>query len=48
MSETDWERVKAIKDEDKIPYDEEDGPYDPNDKEATREFWDNAKRTPRT
>ena|ERR1700679_1888413 len=35
-SESDWNRVLAIKDSDTIPYDPEDGPYDPNDAEATR------------
>jgi hypothetical protein len=35
-SETDWERVKAFKDGDAIPYEPEDGPYDPNDAEAAR------------
>jgi uncharacterized protein (DUF4415 family) len=28
-SQTDWERVKAIKESDPIPYSPEDGPYDP-------------------
>ncbi len=41
-SKTDWERVKAIKDGDPIPYDPEDGPYDPNDEKATKEFWATA------
>jgi uncharacterized protein (DUF4415 family) len=35
-SETSWERVLAFKEGDKIPYEAEDGPYDPNDAEATR------------
>ena len=35
-SETDWERVTAAKEGDPIPYEPEDGPYDPNDAEATR------------
>jgi uncharacterized protein (DUF4415 family) len=35
-SETDWERVLASKEGDPIPYEPEDGPYDPNDAEATR------------
>jgi uncharacterized protein (DUF4415 family) len=34
-SETSWERVLAFKEGDKIPYEAEDGPYDPNDAEAT-------------
>ena len=35
-SETDWERVLAFKEGDPIPYEPEDGPYDPNDAEAAR------------
>lgn len=35
---TDWERVKAFREGDHIPYDPEDGPYDPNDEAAT-EAW---------
>jgi uncharacterized protein (DUF4415 family) len=35
-SETDWERVRAFKEGDTIPYEPEDGPYDPNDAEAAR------------
>ncbi|MGA3069168.1 MAG: BrnA antitoxin family protein [Terracidiphilus sp.] len=35
-SETDWERVLAFKEGDPIPYESEDGPYDPNDAEAAR------------
>jgi len=35
-SETNWERVAAYKEGDRIPYEPEDGPYDPNDPEATR------------
>ncbi|MGD0729835.1 MAG: BrnA antitoxin family protein [Terracidiphilus sp.] len=33
-SETDWNRVLAFKEGDPIPYDPEDGPYNPNDPEA--------------
>ncbi|HZB88559.1 MAG TPA: BrnA antitoxin family protein [Terracidiphilus sp.] len=33
-SETDWNRVLAVKEEDAVPYEPEDGPYDPNDPEA--------------
>ncbi|MFZ1084120.1 MAG: BrnA antitoxin family protein [Terracidiphilus sp.] len=36
QSETDWERVLAFKEGDAIPYEPEDGPYDPNDAEAAR------------
>jgi uncharacterized protein (DUF4415 family) len=35
-SETDWERVLTFKEGNAIPYEPEDGPYDPNDAEATR------------
>jgi uncharacterized protein (DUF4415 family) len=35
-SETDRERVLAFKEADAIPYEPEDGPYDPNDAEAAR------------
>lgn len=35
-SETDWKRVLALQEGDAIPYEPEDGPYDPNDAEATR------------
>jgi uncharacterized protein (DUF4415 family) len=35
-SETDWERVKGLKEGERIPYEPEDGPYDPNDPEAAR------------
>ena len=38
-SMTDWERVKREYDENApIPYDPEDGPYDPNDAEATEAY----------
>lgn len=36
VSETNWERVLAFKEGDKIPFETGDGPYDPNDSEATR------------
>jgi uncharacterized protein (DUF4415 family) len=35
-SETDWDRVLAFKDDAPIPWEPEDGPYDPNDAEAAR------------
>lgn len=35
-SKTDWSRVKAAKETDVIPYEPEDGPYDPNDPEAAQ------------
>jgi len=41
-SETNWERVLAVKEGDTIPYDPEDGPYDPNDAEATRAWFAQA------
>jgi len=37
-SKTDWERVLAFKEGNPIPYEPEDGPYDPNDAEATRSW----------
>jgi uncharacterized protein (DUF4415 family) len=36
QSETDWDRVLAFKEGDRIPYEPADGPYDPNDGEAAR------------
>jgi uncharacterized protein (DUF4415 family) len=41
-SKSDWERVLAFKEGDKIPYEPENGPYDPNDTEATRAFFAQA------
>jgi len=41
-SETDWERVLAFKERGTIPFEPEDGPYDPNDVEATRAFFAQA------
>jgi uncharacterized protein (DUF4415 family) len=41
-SETDWDRVRAFKEGDHIPYDPEDGPYDPNDEEATEKWLSEA------
>jgi uncharacterized protein (DUF4415 family) len=41
-SETDWARVRAYKEGDYIPYDPEDGPYDPNDDAAVDAYWDRA------
>jgi uncharacterized protein (DUF4415 family) len=35
-SETNWERVHAFKEGDAIPYEPEDGPYDPNVAGAAR------------
>jgi uncharacterized protein (DUF4415 family) len=35
-SETNWERVLGFKEDSAIPYEPEDGPYDPNDAEAAR------------
>lgn len=42
QSQTDWERVKAVRDNSPIPYDPEDGPYDPNDARATKEYLSKA------
>lgn len=41
-SKTDWKRVLAFKEGDPIPYERADGPYDPNDAEATRAFFEKA------
>jgi uncharacterized protein (DUF4415 family) len=41
-SKTDWKRVLAVKEGDRIPYDPEDGPYDPNDPEAAGAFFSRA------
>ena len=42
-SKTDWESVKREYDSDApIPYDPEDGPYDPNDDAAVDAFFDKA------
>jgi len=37
-SQTDWKRVKAMKESDPIPYSVEDGPYDPNQAKATKAY----------
>jgi uncharacterized protein (DUF4415 family) len=42
QSKTDWERVLAHKEGDPIPYDPEDGPYDPNDVKVTRAWFAQA------
>ncbi|MGD1063829.1 MAG: BrnA antitoxin family protein [Terracidiphilus sp.] len=42
QSKTDWKRVLAYREGDPIPYEPEDGPYDPNDAEATRAFFAQA------
>lgn len=42
QSKTDWDRVVAFKEGDPIPYEPEDGTYDPNDVEATRAFFRQA------
>ncbi|MBB6145803.1 uncharacterized protein (DUF4415 family) [Silvibacterium bohemicum] len=42
-SQTDWERVRRnIAEDAPIPYDPEDGPYDPNDEAATEAYFDSA------
>ena len=35
-SRTDWDRVLAYREGDRIPYEPGDGPYDPNDPKAAR------------
>ena len=42
QSKTDWDRVQAYKEGEPIPYEPEDGPYDPNDPEATRAWFAQA------
>lgn len=42
QSKTDWDRVLAYKEGQPIPYDPEDGPYDPNDAEAARAWFEQA------
>ena len=42
QSKTDWDRVLAFKEGDPIPYQPGDCPYDPNDTEATRNFFARA------
>ena len=41
-SETNWERVLAFKEGDAIPFEPQDGPYDPTDAEATRAWFAQA------
>ena len=41
-SRSDWDRVLAYKEDEPIPYAPEDGPYDPNDAEATRAWFAQA------
>jgi uncharacterized protein (DUF4415 family) len=41
-SKTDWARVLTRKEDDPIPYDPEDGPYDPNDTEAAKAWLEQA------
>jgi uncharacterized protein (DUF4415 family) len=38
QTETDWDRVLAFKEGDRIPYEPVDGPCDPNDAEATGDW----------
>lgn len=42
QSKTDWNRVLAFKEGDPIPYEAEDGPYDPNDAGAAGAFFAKA------
>lgn len=45
-SKTAWDRVKREYDSDApIPYDPEDGPYDPNDEAATEAYLNKATIT---
>lgn len=42
QSNTDWTRVLAYQEGDRIPFEPGDGPYDPNDAEAARAWLDRA------
>jgi len=42
QSKTDWNRVLALKEGQRIPYEPGDGPYDPNNAKATRAFFAQA------
>lgn len=42
QSESDWTRVNASKETDRIAYAPDDGPYDPNDAAATRAWFADA------
>ena len=42
QNRTDWQRVLAYQEGQPIPYEPEDGPYDPNDSEATRAWFERA------
>lgn len=42
QSKTDWDRVLALKEGERIPYEPGDGPYDPNDAVATQAFFTQA------
>ena len=42
QSETDWKRVRSYREGQRIPYEPGDGPYDPNDAEATRAWFERA------
>jgi hypothetical protein len=39
QSETDWSRVLRQIEGERIPYEPGDGPYDPNDSEATARWF---------
>jgi uncharacterized protein (DUF4415 family) len=41
-TETDWDRMLNFKEGDRIPFEPEDGPYDPNDAEAARAWLTQA------
>lgn len=41
-SRTDWEAVRKTPENAHIPYSVEDGPYDPNDKNAVRAYLESA------
>lgn len=41
-SRSDWDKVRAISEDSPIHYEPGDGPYDPNDIQATRKFFGEA------
>jgi uncharacterized protein (DUF4415 family) len=41
-SQTDWKRVKAIRESDPIPHSPEDGPYNPNNAKAAKAYLASA------
>ena len=42
QSETDWNRVQSQREDASIPFEPDDGPYDPNDLAATQTWLEQA------